>query len=264
MASTGQGSTQAPQSMHSVGLMKSMRSSSVPMMQSTGQTSTQDLSLTSMQVSPITKVIAGFPPSTVAIPYWPLSPDRIRGDLHSHPIADHGHPMRLQRQDRGQIEHVPGPDVEPRAVAGALHQMVGEVALAQRAVLVGAGVVDGVPTAIFGMGDANGQLAHDHPTHAGDWYLGALQDGFNHAYAGDTAGLPTGAWDARGGTQVRWFRVPVKRSASSGSLFSRVAYASAASWQARSVWPASPNSRKDLSSSRAKAAREVMKPSGRS
>jgi len=31
------------------------------------------------------------------------------------------------------------------------------------------------------MGDANGQLAHDHPTHARGWYLGARQDGFMHA-----------------------------------------------------------------------------------
>src|SRR2546428_14114476 len=52
MAATGQGSTQAPQSMHSSGLMYRIRSSAPPsMMQSTGHTSTQDLSFRSTQVS---------------------------------------------------------------------------------------------------------------------------------------------------------------------------------------------------------------------
>src|SRR5713226_3803880 len=52
MAATGQGSTHAPQSMHSSGLMYRIRSSAPPsMMQSTGHTSTQDLSFKSTQVS---------------------------------------------------------------------------------------------------------------------------------------------------------------------------------------------------------------------
>src|SRR5688572_32333159 len=46
MASTGQTSAQTPQSMHSSGLMKYCSASSVEWMQSTGQTSTQLLSLT--------------------------------------------------------------------------------------------------------------------------------------------------------------------------------------------------------------------------
>src|SRR5690348_10969172 len=58
MASTGQGSTQAPQSMHSSGSMYTMRSSSAVMMQSTGHTSMHDLSLRSMQASVTTYVTA--------------------------------------------------------------------------------------------------------------------------------------------------------------------------------------------------------------
>src|SRR5665213_2691201 len=122
------------------------------MMQSNGQTSTQALSLTSMQVSPITYVIARSTPSTVPICDPPPSPRCLRVDLHSYSVADHGHLMRVHRQDRGQVEDIPGPDVELRAVTGALHQMVGEVALAQRAVLVGAGVIDGVPPAVLSAG----------------------------------------------------------------------------------------------------------------
>src|SRR5229473_6566589 len=59
MAATGQGSTQAPQSMHSSGLMYRIRSSAPPsMMQSTGHTSTQDLSFRSTQVSVMMYAIA--------------------------------------------------------------------------------------------------------------------------------------------------------------------------------------------------------------
>ena len=49
IASTGHSGSQAPQSMHSSGSMTSMRSAS--WMQSTGHTSTHDLSFTSMQGS---------------------------------------------------------------------------------------------------------------------------------------------------------------------------------------------------------------------
>src|SRR3981081_1259776 len=49
IASTGHSGSQAPQSMHSSGSMTRMRPAS--WMQSTGQTSTQDLSLMSMQGS---------------------------------------------------------------------------------------------------------------------------------------------------------------------------------------------------------------------
>src|SRR5205823_13717696 len=49
MASTGHGSTHAPQSMHSSGSMKYMFAASSVWMQSTGQTSTHEASLTSMQ-----------------------------------------------------------------------------------------------------------------------------------------------------------------------------------------------------------------------
>src|SRR4029077_17530148 len=49
IASTGHSGSQAPQSMHSSGSMTSIRPNS--WMQSTGQTSTQDLSLMSMQGS---------------------------------------------------------------------------------------------------------------------------------------------------------------------------------------------------------------------
>src|SRR5579864_1388775 len=64
MAATGQGSTQAPQSMHSSGLMTSIRSSAPPsMMQSTGQTSTHDLSFRSTQVSVMMYAIAGAHPN---------------------------------------------------------------------------------------------------------------------------------------------------------------------------------------------------------
>src|SRR5258707_3293857 len=45
MASTGQGSTHAPQSMHSSGSMKYCSDASSEWMQSTGQTSTQEASL---------------------------------------------------------------------------------------------------------------------------------------------------------------------------------------------------------------------------
>ena len=49
IASTGHSGSQAPQSMHSSGSMMSLRSNS--WMQSTGQTSTQERSLMSMQGS---------------------------------------------------------------------------------------------------------------------------------------------------------------------------------------------------------------------
>src|SRR6201999_2317219 len=56
IASTGHSGSQAPQSMHSSGSMTSMRSAS--WMQSTGQTSTHDLSLMSMQGSEMMYVTA--------------------------------------------------------------------------------------------------------------------------------------------------------------------------------------------------------------
>src|SRR3982750_1192804 len=55
IASTGHSGSQAPQSMHSSGSITSIRPAS--WMQSTGQTSMHDLSLMSMQGSPITYVI---------------------------------------------------------------------------------------------------------------------------------------------------------------------------------------------------------------
>src|SRR6059058_4612223 len=58
IASTGHSGSQAPQSMHSSGSMISIRSNS--WMQSTGQTSTQDLSLMSMQGSAMMYVTAPY------------------------------------------------------------------------------------------------------------------------------------------------------------------------------------------------------------
>src|SRR4051812_3608317 len=55
IASTGHSGSHAPQSMHSSGSITSIRSAS--WMQSTGQTSMQDLSLMSMQGSEITYVM---------------------------------------------------------------------------------------------------------------------------------------------------------------------------------------------------------------
>src|SRR3954462_14470532 len=55
IASTGHSGSHAPQSMHSSGSMTSMRAPS--WMQSTGQTSMQDLSLTSMHGSEMTYVM---------------------------------------------------------------------------------------------------------------------------------------------------------------------------------------------------------------
>src|SRR5262245_63186492 len=49
IASTGQGSTHAPQSMHSSGSMKYISAASSVWMQSTGQTSTHEASFTPMQ-----------------------------------------------------------------------------------------------------------------------------------------------------------------------------------------------------------------------
>src|SRR3954452_275493 len=56
IASTGHSGSQAPQSMHSSGSMTRMRFAS--WMQSTGHTSTQDLSFTSIQVSAMMYVTA--------------------------------------------------------------------------------------------------------------------------------------------------------------------------------------------------------------
>src|SRR6185436_10865655 len=67
MADTGHAGTQAPQSMHSSGWMKSIGDCSnsgsflVGWMQSTGHTSTQAVSLVPMQGSVITKVMAAAP-----------------------------------------------------------------------------------------------------------------------------------------------------------------------------------------------------------
>src|SRR5580658_764614 len=58
MASTGHAETQAPQSMQTSGSMKSCVSSSLPWMQSTGHTSTHDLSLVPMQGSVMIYAIA--------------------------------------------------------------------------------------------------------------------------------------------------------------------------------------------------------------
>src|SRR5918995_3252146 len=58
IAVTGHSGSQAPQSMHSSGSMKYIASSSVAWMQSTGQTSTQLASLTPMQGSVMTYVMA--------------------------------------------------------------------------------------------------------------------------------------------------------------------------------------------------------------
>src|SRR5881628_3029273 len=58
IASTGHSGSQAPQSMHSSGSMTSIRAAS--WMQSTGQTSTPDLSLMSMQGSAMMYVTAAY------------------------------------------------------------------------------------------------------------------------------------------------------------------------------------------------------------
>src|SRR3954454_395318 len=64
IASTGHSGSHAPQSMHYSGSMTRMRPAS--WMQSTGQTSTQDLSLMSMQGSAMMYVIAAYPTEAVS------------------------------------------------------------------------------------------------------------------------------------------------------------------------------------------------------
>ena len=66
IASTGHSGSQAPQSMHSSGSMISIRSNS--WMQSTGQTSTQERSLMSMQGSLMMYVIGASLATRSAVP----------------------------------------------------------------------------------------------------------------------------------------------------------------------------------------------------
>src|SRR5689334_4188364 len=96
IASTGHSGSQAPQSMHSSGSMTRIRFAS--WMQSTGQTSTQDLSLMSMQGSAMMYVTA----ATLAtgLPGGRQLLDQLAGPFHErglrHDLVESGRVGRLQ------------------------------------------------------------------------------------------------------------------------------------------------------------------------
>src|SRR5215210_2896747 len=107
IASTGHSGSQAPQSMHSSGSMTRMRSAS--WMQSTGHTSTQDLSLMSMHGSPMMYVIAASLVGGRTLP--PALRDELLHDLRS-PLGEGGadddtvEPGRLRRPKSGRVRVV--------------------------------------------------------------------------------------------------------------------------------------------------------------
>src|SRR3954470_3841477 len=86
IASTGHSGSQAPQSMHSSGSMTRMRPAS--WMQSTGQTSTQERSLMSMQGSAMMYVTAATLPSQL-LGRCDQPADHFAGALEQRRLDDH-------------------------------------------------------------------------------------------------------------------------------------------------------------------------------
>src|SRR2546425_12819321 len=70
--------------------------------------------------------------------------------------------VRLRGNDRGQAGHLAGPDVEARAVPWTFDRHLPELALAERVLLVRAGIADRVEVVVFGMNKAD-RLAIDLP-----------------------------------------------------------------------------------------------------
>src|SRR3954463_6704185 len=70
---------------------------------------------------------------------------RRNADVDLHLAVDDAHRVGVHREDRGQRPHFAGGEIEARAVAGALHQAVLELALAERPAIVRADVVDRTP-----------------------------------------------------------------------------------------------------------------------
>src|SRR6266545_5784760 len=64
---------------------------------------------------------------------------------------DHPHGVRVNRIDRWKRLHLTGEEVEPSAMTWALHATIVKLALAERAAIVRADVVDGSPRVVHGV-----------------------------------------------------------------------------------------------------------------
>src|SRR4030081_737615 len=80
------------------------------------------------------------------------------------PVLDR-YRVRLRRDDRRETRHLPGPDVERRAMPGAFDRHVPELPFAQRVLLVGAGVADRVEVVVFGVDEADRLAVDLHALH---------------------------------------------------------------------------------------------------
>src|SRR3989442_15513734 len=76
-------------------------------------------------------------------------------DVQIDVAIGNGHRIRLGRDHGGQAGDFPGAHIEARPMPGALHRHLPELALAQRVVLVGTGVGDGVELIVLRVNQAD-------------------------------------------------------------------------------------------------------------
>src|SRR6202171_1444863 len=80
------------------------------------------------------------------------------------PVLDR-YRVGLRRDDRREARDLAGTNVEARAVPGAFDLHFPQLPLAERILLVGAGVADRIEVVVFGVDQADRLAIHFHPHH---------------------------------------------------------------------------------------------------
>src|ERR1700681_220720 len=91
------------------------------------------------------------------------------------PVLDR-YRVGLRRDDRWEARDLAGTDVEARAVPGAFDRHIPQLPLAERILLMGAGVADRIKVVVFGVDQADRLAIHLHPHHRLLGHLGRRRD----------------------------------------------------------------------------------------
>src|SRR5437870_225214 len=101
---------------------------------------------------------------------------RRDADVDLHDAVNDSHRIRIDREHRGKRAHLASQEVEPRPVARAFDQAILELALAERAAVVSAHVVDRAPRVVVAVAESETLVARVHHLHLADRDLVLARD----------------------------------------------------------------------------------------